>query len=166
MDIPAMNIPAKDFYGAVLAAGAILTGFSGSFLQFRIQRESNYYRQPAVSYDEQKGRDVFIGLSHFSGSFFLIICAVVLEMIFGFCLPLLALANAKLSATNPKTIVAGLIAALIFLVGYFLAELVHYEILSVNLLNDRQEWGRQWPVVIATFVVALLAAVSVYSALN
>ena len=157
-----MDISAKDFYTAVLAAGAILTGFSGSFLQFRIQRESNYYRQPAVSYEENKGRDVFIGLSHFSGSFFLIICAIVLEMIFGFCLPLLALANADLSAVNPKIIAAGLIAALIFLLGYFAAELVHYEIINVKLLNDRREWGRQWPLVISTFVVALLAAVSIY----
>jgi len=157
-----MDISAKDFYTAVLAAGAILTGFSGSFLQFRIQRESNYYRQPAVSYEENKGRDVFIGLSHFSGSFFLIICAIVLEMIFGFCLPLLALANADLSAANPKIIAAGLIAALIFLLGYFAAELVHYEIINVKLLNDRREWGRQWPLVISTFVVALLAAVSIY----
>ena len=157
-----MDISAKDFYTAVLAAGAILTGFSGSFLQFRIQRESNYYRQPAVSYEENKGRDVFIGLSHFSGSFFLIICAIVLEMIFGFCLPLLALANADLSAANPKIIAAGLIAALIFLLGYFAAELVHYEIINVKLLNDRREWGRQWPLVISTFVVALLAAISIY----
>jgi len=157
-----MDVPPKDFYTAVLAAGAILTGFSGSFLQFRIQRESNYYRQPAISYEQNKGRDVLIGLSHFSGAFFLIICAVVLEMIFGFCLPLLALANINLSAADPKTIAAGLIAALIFLLGYFAAELVHYEILNVNLISDRREWGREWPLVISTFVVALIAAIAVH----
>jgi hypothetical protein len=161
-----LDISEKDFYTAVLAAGAILTGFSGSFLQFRIQRESNYYRQPVTSYEEQKGRDVYIGLSHFSSAFLLIISAVVLEIIFGFCLPLLALANARLPILSPKIVASGLIAALILLMGYFCAELVHYEILNARLLNDRREWGRQWPVVATTFILALIASISVYSGLG
>ena len=84
---------ARDFYVAVLTAGTLLTGFSGTFLTFRIQREANYYRQPALSYDQEDARDIFIGLSHFTSSFLLIICSVVLDIVFGFLLPLVALAD-------------------------------------------------------------------------
>src|SRR5205807_8871788 len=96
------DISDKDFYSAVLAAGAILTGFSGTFLQFRIQRESSYYRQPALSYEEGKAKDIVIGLSHFTSSFLLIICAVILEIVFGFCLPLFALANSATVFISPR----------------------------------------------------------------
>ncbi len=149
----------KDFYTAVLTAGTILTGFTGSFLQFRIQREANYYRQPALSFEKAEAKDIFIGLSHFTSSFLLVMCAVILEIIFGFCLPLLAMANAHLSFISSRLVVAGLIAALIFLVGYFCAELVHYQILNRRLLYDKNEWGRQWPLVITTFNLALLLSV-------
>ena len=67
---PSMESPMTDpqgFYTAVLTAGAILTGFAGTFLQFRIQREASYHRQPAVSFEEANAKDVFIGLTHFRG---------------------------------------------------------------------------------------------------
>jgi len=63
----------REFYSSVTTAGAILAGFSGTFLSFRIQRESNYYRQ--VSIERGEARDVYIGLSHFTSSFMLIICS-------------------------------------------------------------------------------------------
>jgi hypothetical protein len=153
------GISPKDFYTAVLTAGTVLTGFTGSFLQFRIQREANYYRQPALDFETGKAKDITIGLTHFSSSFLLLICAVVLEIIFGFCLPLLALADTRLSFLRPNLIVGGLLAALIILAGYFCAELVHYRILNTRLLHDKKEWGRQWPLVGITFGLALLCGV-------
>jgi hypothetical protein len=55
---------ATPFFESVLAAGAILSGFCGTFLSFRINRESNYYRQPALSYEEEKAKDIYIGRTH------------------------------------------------------------------------------------------------------
>ncbi|MFC7738204.1 hypothetical protein ACFQX4_20800 [Roseomonas sp. GCM10028921] len=153
-----LEVPEKEFYTAVLSAGAILTGFCGTFLQFRIQREAGYYRQPALSYEEGRARDVFIGLSHFTSSFLLIILATCLALIFGLVLPLLALAGLA-SFVTPKLVVAGLLAAAIFVIGYFCAELVHYGILNVRLLNDRREWGRQGALVAVTVGVAALSTV-------
>jgi hypothetical protein len=87
----------QTFYAAVLSAGAILTGFSGTFLQFRIQREANYYRQPVLSYvegaEQGKAQDVPIGLVHFTGAFLLIIVSTLMAVTFGFVFPLLALAQ-------------------------------------------------------------------------
>ena len=150
----------KDFFTAVLSAGAILTGFCGTFLQFRIQREANYYRQPVLSYEERKAYDVFIGLSHFSSSFLLIIFGTLLALVFGFVLPLLVLAGAAAFVT-PKLVTAGLLASSAFVVGYFWAELVHYQILNVKLLNDRKEWNRQRVIVTSTIGIAILGAVTV-----
>ena len=86
----------QTFYAAVLSAGAILTGFSGTFLQFRIQREANYYRQPVLSYVEDaavgKAQDIF-GRDPFTGAFLLIIVSTLMAVAFGFVFPLLALAE-------------------------------------------------------------------------
>lgn len=150
------------FFSAIIAAGAILTGFSGTFLQFRIQREANYYRQPVLSYEERKAVDVFIGLSHFTSSFLLIIVAVLLEIVFGFTLPLLALAGYGCTVIEPKLVVSGLIAALIFLVGYFCSELVHYGILNRRLLNDKNEWGRHRVLVSVTTILAIFSSLIVF----
>jgi len=139
-----------EFFSAALTAGTILIGFSASFLQFRIQREANYYRQPALSFEKNQARDIFIGLSHFTSSFLLIIASTILDIVFGFCLPLLVLAKPGLVFISQRLVTAGLIAALVFLVGYFCAELVHYRILNRRLLPDKYEWGRQWPLVITT----------------
>jgi hypothetical protein len=156
------GISPKDFYTAVLTAGTVLTGFTGSFLQFRIQREANYYRQPVLDFETGKAKDVAIGLSHFSSSFLLLICAVVLEIAFGFILPLLAMADVHFSFLKPNLIVAGLIAALIILAGYFCAELVHYRILNTRLLHDKAEWGRQWAVVSITLALAILFGIACF----
>ena len=71
------------FYEAVINAGAILAGFCSTFLVFRIQRESNYYRQSALSYEQGKAKDIYIGLTHFTSSFLLIILAATVSMVFG-----------------------------------------------------------------------------------
>ena len=68
----------------MLTAGAILSGFCGTFLAFRIQREAAYYRQPAVDYHGNKGKDVYIGLTHFTSAFLLLALATVCSVTFGF----------------------------------------------------------------------------------
>ena len=159
----------KDFYTAALTAGAIAIGFSGTFLQFRIQREANYYRQPVASFEkaislkkgegkpgEKAGTDAFVGLSHFSSSFLLIILGVLIQVVFGFCLPLMALANPNFAYTSPRVVAAGLVVGLVVVLGYFACELIHYQVLSNRLLNDEKEWGKEWPVVGMTLVLALL----------
>jgi len=133
------------FYEAVLSAGAILTGFSGSFLQFRIQREANYYRQPALDYQTGVARDVFIGLTHFTLAFFLIIIATLMSMTFRFIFPLLGLADMAPSFVNRLSITVGLLSTLCPLSGYFLTELIHYRILSSHLVEDFSSLRREWP---------------------
>jgi hypothetical protein len=151
----------REFYMAVLNAGAILTGFCGTFLQFRIQREAAYYRQPALSFEKGEARDINIGLSHFTSSFLLIIIATLAAIAFGLVLPLLALSNALF--TPPRIISGGLLFALVFVVGYFFAELIHYHILSTRLLNDWEEWGRQKWTVLCTLILAILVFCTVWS---
>jgi hypothetical protein len=154
-----MAADASSFFSACLSAGAILTGFCGTFLAFRIQREASYYRQPAVDFTSEKGKDVYLGLSHFSSPFLLLIVASLLAVTFGFALPLLALADIQV---RRDVVVAGILAALVFLVGYFACELRHYGILNQRLLNDRDEWGRAWGTVCITAAAALLACVLVF----
>ena len=145
-------------YAALLSAGAILTGFCGTFLSFRIQREATYYRQPALDFQTGQARDVFIGLSHFTSSFLLLIIATLLAVVCGFILPLLSLVGAQV---QPKLIVSGMVSSVVFVVGYFTCELVHYGVLNRKLLNDRSEWGRAWGVVSATVIFAAVAAAMV-----
>ena len=145
-------------YAALLSAGAILTGFCGTFLSFRIQREASYYRQPTVDFKTGQGGDVYIGLSHFTSSFLVLIVATLLAVICGFILPLLALVGVPL---QPRIIVAGMVSSVICVLGYFTCEMVHYGVLNRRLLNDRHEWGRSWGVVVITFLLATLAVVLV-----
>lgn len=42
---------------SLLQAGAILAGFCGTFLAFRIQREASYYRQPVADFDTGRAAD-------------------------------------------------------------------------------------------------------------
>ena len=146
---------AVDFYGSVISAGAILAGFSGSFLVFRIQREADYYRQPAVDYESKSGKDINLGLSHFSSSFLLIILATLCALVFGFLIPLFAIAGAQGILIDPKIVVGGLVGSLLLMCGYFLNEMVHYKILNTRLLNDPKEWGRESPLVITVIVLAV-----------
>jgi len=149
------------YFGACLSAGAILTGFCGTFLSFRIQREATYYRQPVCDYKLGKGRDVYLGLSHFSSPFFLLILGTLLAAGFGFVCPLLAISGFDIAKSS---VVAGMLAALVTILGYFACELVHYGVLNAKLLNDRQEWGRSSGIVVATIGLSVLAATVVIQA--
>lgn len=133
----------QTFFSAALSAGAILTGFCGTFLSFRIQREAAYHRQPALDYEEGEARDVYIGLSHFTSSFLVLLVASLVTMVFGFIIPLFALAGFGGAFVTVPVVTGGLVAALVLISGYFLVEMRHYHILSNKLLNDRSEWGRQ-----------------------
>lgn len=157
-----MNIDPQNFFSAALGAGAILSGFCGTFLSFRIQRESAYYRQPVLDYENDKAKDIYIGLSHFTSSFLLLILASVISIIFGVILPLIAMAGANIVWEAPKVVVAGLIASVVLISGYFVCELVHYEILNRKLLNDPSEWGRARKTVIVTILLSFLSAVLIF----
>lgn len=157
-----MNIDPQSFFTAALGAGAILSGFCGTFLSFRIQRESAYYRQPVLDYESGKAKDVLIGLSHFTSSFLLLILASTISIIFGVSLPLIAMAGADIVWEAPKVIVAGLIASVILIAGYFICELVHYKILNRNLLNDPNEWGRARKTVRMTILSSAVSSVLIF----
>ncbi len=136
-----MSAEAVSFYESVLAAGAILSGFCGTFLSFRIQREANYHRQPVVSFEAEAAKDVFVGLTHFTSSFLLLILGTACSVLFGFLLPLFAIAGLHWAPGNVRVVVGGLVAALVLIAAYFLDELVHYRILKVGaLLEDAREW--------------------------
>ena len=49
--------------------------------------------------------------------------------------------------------------------AYFVAELVHYEILSRRLLNDRREWGREVAVAVVGIVSAIVFGLVTYAVL-
>lgn len=106
-------------YAAALTAGSILTGFVGIFLNFRIEREANYFRSPGSCVRNQQ---------HFTTSLFLIIIAALSSVVFGVLLPLLALVEPS-KAVRPATIAAGIVASIVLIGAYFIDELVHYEIL-------------------------------------
>ena len=144
-------ITSETFFVSMLNAGAILSGFCGTFLVFRIQREAAYYRQPAVDYHEDKGKDVYIGLTHFTSAFLLLVLATVCSATFGFVFPLLALSGCEWVSANPGFVVGGMIATLLLIAAYFLAELIHCEILR-KLRSDVREWKRElWVVGLGVF---------------
>lgn len=174
----------KEFYEAVIASGSILAGFSGTFLQFRLQREASYYRQAAVSLERigdngdeggiaepgvtysligghlyrKLGQDVSIRLSHFSVSFLMLVISVMLSFVFGFLLPLFALSGVW-PYVDPGPVVAGLTSATLFLMGYFLTELYHYNIVPLNLPVDKREWWKELCIFFFTsLVIAGLAS--------
>jgi hypothetical protein len=145
------------FYESILAAGAILSGFCGTFLSFRIQREANYYRQPAVSFEEEKAKDIYVGLTHFTSSFFILSLGTICSVVFGFLLPLFALAGAAWLLSHRNVVVAGLVAALILVATYFIDEMIHYGILRRGrLLRDVSEWQKEIPVVVGGLAVAVV----------
>jgi hypothetical protein len=79
-----------------------------------------------------------------------------MALAFGFVFPLLALAEMPPSFVSPRFVAIGLLSALFPLLGYFLTELLHYRILSLGLMSDASEWGREWPVVIVALGGAVL----------
>jgi len=163
-------MPCDQFFEATIAAGAILSGFCGTFLAFRIQREANYYRQPALD----SRRSVDINLQQFSSAFFLLILAALCSVVFGFIIPLLALAGSAWAMEQTKWVVGGLLAALILLAAYFFDELVHYHILRekegkidrvckwserlcqpCNIPPDR-EWHEEMWIVLLALILAVV----------
>ena len=160
-----MDEQALIFFSTVINAGAILSGFCGTFLSFRIQREAAYYRQVALSYDEEAAKDIEVGLSHFTTPLLLLLMATLLAIAFGFIIPLFALAGLTWATTKVAMTAAGLAAAVAFLLGYFANELHHYGVFSAGLHSDRSEWVREAPIVAVTFLLALLAFILTYRAL-
>jgi len=153
-----MTLENQGLFAAFLSAGAILSGFCGTFLSFRIQREANYHRQPVLDFDTESAKDVSIGLSHFSSSFFILIIASIVTAVFGLVIPLLLLSGVIIDEFPIQIISAGLLAGLVLICGYFLVELRHYNIISNRLMHDKAEWGRQR----ATVATLIAVAVAVY----
>ena len=56
---------------------------------------------------------------------------------------------------------AGILAALVTILGYFACELVHYGVLNARLLNDREEWGKSSGVVLTTIILSAMVALAV-----
>jgi len=150
------------FFESIINAGAILAGFCGTFLAFRIQREASYYRQPVLDYEKGKAKDIFIGLTHFTSAFLLLILATLCAFTFGFIIPLLAIAGSFWALAQTALVVSGLVASLVFILSYFLDELIHYRVLSVNLVNDAREWRREWIIVIGALTITLACSILIY----
>jgi len=150
------------FFESIIGAGAVLSGFCGAFLAFRIQRESNYYRQPAVSFELGEGKDVFIGRTCFSPAFKLLLFTTCCSSAFGFLLPLLGLAGWTWIAAKQRLVVAGLIGTVLLIGTYFLAELVHYQILNARLLRGKRKKGDESRVVYGGLVIASLLGLLTY----
>ena len=131
------------FFSSALSAGAILSGFCGTFLTFRLQREASYYRQVALDFHRREARDVFVGLTHFTSALLLLVLATVCAATFGFIFPLLALDGSNWFAARSGYVVGGMIGSLILLFAYFADELVHYRIITGRLAQDASEWKNE-----------------------
>jgi hypothetical protein len=164
-------MPCDQFFEAIFAAGAILSGFCGTFLVFRIQREANYYRQPVLDFRLKAARSVDIKRQQFSSAFLLLILASLFSVVFGFVIPLLALAGSAWAMEQTKWVVGGLLAALILLAAYFFDELVHYHIFrkkkiarvcerserlcqALNIKRDDREWREEMWIVLPALILA------------
>ena len=147
----------RDFFSAALSAGAILSGFCGTFLAFRLQREASYYRQVALDFGRRKAKDVPIGLTRFTSALLLLVLATMFAAVFGFVFPLLALRHYSWFGDRAGYVVGGVIASLILLFAYFADELFHYRIIFKRLAPDVHDWKREW------WIVALGISVAVVS---
>jgi len=161
-----MGAEGVSFYESILAAGSILSGFCGTFLSFRIQREANYYRQPVTRWPETKEKpeatDVWVGKTHFTSAFLLLILGTICSVFFGFLLPLFAVAGLPWAPGNARVVVGGLVAAVVLLAAYFFDELVHYRILRIGrLVNDASEWRSESAIVAVGVMGAIIAYVAV-----
>ncbi|SRR5258708_11092813 len=150
------------FFESVIGAGAILSGFCGTFLAFRIQREASYYRQPVLDFESKTAKDVEIGLTHFTSPLLLLLLSTAAALIFGFVVPLLAIAGIRGGLIRPAFVVAGLVAAVLLLIGYFAAELVHYKVFSSKLVNDVAEWREGRWLLFLTLFIATAAALAAF----
>ncbi len=154
-----MHTDPLSFYESIIAAGTILSGFCGTFLAFRIQRDATYYRQPVLSFERGEAKDIHVGLTHFTSTFLLLILGTVSSTVFGFLLPLIALAGCARLLANPGFVVGGLVGTLILIAAYFVDELIHCSILSTRLLGDAREWGSEKHVVIGGIALAVVSAI-------
>jgi hypothetical protein len=156
-----MITDSQQFFRDIIAAGAIIAGFCGTFLAFRIQREASYYRQPHL--DRKEGAiDIYIGLTQFNSSFLLIILAALSAIVCGFLIPLFGLSGKVWWFVTPWFAVSGLLSALVLLAGYFLDELVHYEIIWKKWRPATSGWRRECPIVAITLLVAAAAFAVTY----
>lgn len=157
-------LPNSDsFFSAALSAGAILSGFCGTFLAFRLQREASYYRQVVLDFDSREGRDVFIGLTHFTSALLLLVLATICAATFGFVFPLLALHGSAWFAMRSGYVVGGMIGSLVLLFAYFTDELIHYRIITGRLAHDASEWKKEWWLV-AVGVLVAIASITYFAA--
>jgi hypothetical protein len=165
------------FFQSVIEAGAIMAGFCGTFLVFRIQREADYYRNPSDGYQ---------GKQHFTSSFLLLILATSIVAVAGVLLPLLHLSGVRCRCLTPEVVVAGFLAVMFLLAGYFVDELFHYRIILRNWrpkqsgiqdtgrgrrvssgrnadpnIRWREEQGREWRREQAIWVTSLVASILV-----
>jgi len=83
--------------------------------------------------------------------------------LFGFVLPLLALAGSSWAYGKVALVVAGLAAALVLVLAYFLDEFVHYHVFHF-LPSDGAEWRREAPVVVGAILAAVAAFLWAYFA--
>jgi len=143
-----VNTADTEFFGAVMAAGAIITGFCGSFLAFRLQREAVYFRNPAQGY---------VGQQYFSPSLLLLLLASLAASVAGLVFPLLGLRGVQARFVTPNAVVAGLLSALFLLTAYFFNEIIHYRIAFEGWRRELEGWDRERPIV----VVALLGCLAV-----
>jgi hypothetical protein len=144
----------SQFFSDVIAAGAIIAGFCAVFLQFRIQREADYYRNPGQytgGVDPTTVRP--LNLQQFSSSFLLVVLSTLTAFIFGVILPLIRLSGLGTRWIKPQCVVAGVLDAILLLFFYFLDELFHYRILC---RVDRGEWLEELPIVLTAFFAAVL----------
>jgi len=139
-----MSQDLQKFYEAALTAGAILSGFIGTFLSFRIQREASYFRFPGGRNRNQQ---------HFTSSLFLIIVSAISSVLFGVLLPLFALAQGDHFAVTAATILAGIIGSLVVVGAYFFDELFHYRI----LFKADPEWKNEIWIVVGGILLASCA---------
>lgn len=116
------------FFGAILSAGAILTGFCGTFLSFRIQREASFYSQPSLDFAQGKAKVITIGATHFTVAFGVLICASVCSAISGLVFPLCVLSGFAW-AESPRVVTYGMLLSLLLIFVYFVCELRHYDII-------------------------------------
>jgi hypothetical protein len=141
---------ARDFFFSTMTAGAIVAGFCGTFLSFRIQREAQFFRTPEKSH----------GIQHFTSSFMLILLATLVAMLVGVVMPVLYLAGFRPTWINPRAAAGGYLAAMVLVVGYFANELLHYRLVFRDQLGANAqdaEWRRESIVWVPALVLAAIA---------
>lgn len=127
--------PYDSFYAAVLSAGAILWGFCGTFLVFRIQREANYYQQPVLDYETGKAKNVKICMQKLSLPFGVLLFATHWVALFGVVMPLLGRAGYQFWLNHPQVLIWEIFVGLALILGYFWLELRHYRIICKKMIK-------------------------------